>query len=97
LTSRRARGGCHVTGSSRFPEDGGGALGLWILVGAYLLWRVYRTGSYLAWAISGVSAFFGAVLFSTGITTGWWQAAMCALYLGYGLPLLTRTVRDHVG
>jgi hypothetical protein len=82
---------------TRFPEGNRGSQGLWILVGCLLIWRIHRTGSYLAWAISGVNAFFGAVVFSMGMTTGWWQAAMCALYLGYGLPLLTRTVRTHVG
>jgi hypothetical protein len=81
---------------SHFPEDSRGSRGLWILVGCLLIWRIHRTGRQLSWGISGVHAFFGAVLFSTGITTGWWQAAMCALYLGYGLPLLTRTVRVHV-
>jgi hypothetical protein len=80
---------------SHYPEDNRGSRVLWILVGCLLIWRIHRTGSYLACAISGV-AFFGAVLYSTGTTTGWWQAAMCALYQGYGLPLLTRTVRNHV-
>jgi hypothetical protein len=81
---------------TRFSEDSDGSREVWILVGAFLLWRIYRTGSYPAWAISGVMAFAGAVIFSLGITEGWWQATMCALYLGQGLPLLTRTVRRHV-
>jgi hypothetical protein len=81
---------------TRFSEDSNGSRGLWILVGAFLLWRIYRSGSYPAWAISGVMAFMGAAIFSLGIAAGWWQATMCALYLGQGLPLLTRTVRYHV-
>jgi hypothetical protein len=81
---------------TRFSEDSDGSREVWILVGAFLLWRIHRTGSYPAWAISGVMAFAGAVIFSLGITEGWWQATMCALYLGQGLPLLTRTVRRHV-
>jgi hypothetical protein len=90
---------CMIAGGllTRFPEGSAGSRGFWILVGSFLLWRIYRAGSYLAWAVSGVLAFTGAVMFSLGVTDGLWQTAMCALSLGHGLPLLTRAVRDHVG
>jgi hypothetical protein len=49
---------------SDFQEDSGESRGRWILVGCLLIRRIQRTGSYLAWALSGVHAFVGAVLFS---------------------------------
>jgi hypothetical protein len=68
----------------------------WFLVGALLLWFVYRRSSRVARGLIVVTSLFGAVAY--GIQApGDAHAALVALAcLGQALPLLSGPVRRHV-
>ncbi len=79
-----------------YPGDGSGQQVFWLAVGCLLLWLVYRRRSRVARVVIVFTAMFGAVLFATQWGAGSTPLILSLLYLGQALPLMSRTVRDHV-
>ena len=78
------------------PEDSPEPNVFWLAVGCLLLWFVYRKRSRAARVILMFLAFFGAALYATQIGSGALPLTLSLLYLGQALPLMSRSVRDHV-
>lgn len=68
----------------------------WLAVGLLQLWFVYRKRSRAARVIFVFLAFLGAALYATQIGSGALPLTLSLLYLGQALPLMSRSVRDHV-
>jgi len=84
------------TSQTDYGADHQGDGTFWFLVGALLLWFVYRGSSRVARGPIVVTSLFGAVAYGTQ-APGDAHAALVALAnLGQALPLLSGPVRRHV-
>jgi hypothetical protein len=74
---------------------GGQAAAFWFIVGAGLLWLVYRRRNRVARVLVIVTSLLGALLYSLGAFDSGQAAVLSLAYLGQALPLMSRTVRLH--
>ena len=79
--------------------EGAGAVavgGFWLVVGATLLWMIYRRRSRFAWGFVVFFAVAGAALFAVGAPFGVRFVVIAVAYAGQAWPLITGPVRRHV-
>jgi MYXO-CTERM domain-containing protein len=95
--------GVCLAGQVALTDFGGGSSGpkvFWLLVGLLMLWLVVRRRSRLARAFVVVSSLLGGIIYALLLLAypgGPVHAAvLSALFFGQALPLMTRSVRDHV-
>jgi hypothetical protein len=89
---------CLLVETSRTDYGAGnrGAGVFWFLVGAMLLWFVYRRSSRVAGGLIVVTSLFGAVAYGIQAPGDADAALMALACLGQALPLLSGPVRRHV-
>ena len=68
----------------------------WFVIGAVLLWLVYRKRSRVARWFIVVTSFVGAVVYALAAIGDPRAVLLAVLYLGQALPLLAAPVRHHV-
>lgn len=79
-----------------YGDGHAGAAGLWLVVGCLLLLVLYRWRSRLARGVAVVTAFVGAVIHVLAAPQDPAAALLALTHLGQAVPLLLRSVREHV-
>jgi len=69
---------------------------VWFLVGAGLLWLVYRRRSRVARGLVIIGGLMGAVVYAIAATESLHAALLALAFLGQAVPLLSGPVRRHV-
>jgi hypothetical protein len=69
---------------------------LWFVVGCVLLRLVYSKRSRVARGLVVITSFWGAGIFAFGTFESLHYVILTISFLGQGLPLVSRPVRDHV-
>ena len=83
------------TNYGRGPGEPAVATG-WLVIGAVLLWLVFRKHSRLTRGIIIVTSFAGAIIYALVAVEDARAGLLAMFYLGQALPLLAAPVRQHV-
>jgi len=73
-----------------------GAAVVWFIVGAALLWLVYRRRSRVARGLVVLGGLMGAVVYAIGATESLHAALLALAFFGQALPMMSGPVRRHV-